>query len=336
LYLSIVEKNKYGKQISYTNDEISVKILNDYVPEFVGKIWYTNHCSEEIMNDVSTITNQIIANYSKQIKEWEWLNTGSRYNLVEMISKAKVLVGHSSFSDYSKLELKESFFESILEVIKYEKHLQKEKLFTTFDAYEWIMPPQICNAYYNSTNNSINICAGYIYGSGYNINWSFEKKMACIGSIISHEISHVFCMYNFNDGSLIHRLLSGDDQKILQEKLNSLADLFSAHEILPGNYFKGKYCQGEIGADFFAMNFMMNYSKDFPGFDYKKFFETYAEISFEKYSEEIQNIYMNSDSHPPYYLRVNGILQQFDEFYETYNIQKKDGMYLSEKNRVKL
>ena len=37
---------------------------------------------------------------------------------------------------------------------------------------------------------------------------------------------------------------------------------------------------------------------------------------------------MNSDGHTLAYWRVNAALQQYDKFYDTYDIKKGDGVYL--------
>ena len=43
---------------------------------------------------------------------------------------------------------------------------------------------------------------------------------------------------------------------------------------------------------------------------------------------------MGGDSHPSSYLDVNGSAQQFEEFYETYDVQEGDGMYLAPEDRI--
>ena len=42
------------------------------------------------------------------------------------------------------------------------------------------------------------------------------------------------------------------------------------------------------------------------------------------------------DAHPLCYLRVNVTVAQFDEFYETYDIQEGDGMYIAPEDRIKI
>ena len=43
---------------------------------------------------------------------------------------------------------------------------------------------------------------------------------------------------------------------------------------------------------------------------------------------------LTQDPHPLHFLRTNATLQQFEEFYETYDIQPGDGMYLAPEKRV--
>ncbi|WP_081675883.1 M13-type metalloendopeptidase [Butyrivibrio sp. AC2005] len=43
---------------------------------------------------------------------------------------------------------------------------------------------------------------------------------------------------------------------------------------------------------------------------------------------------LKDDPHPLAYLRVNTVVQQFDEFYEPYDVKEGDGMYLAPEDRI--
>ena len=43
---------------------------------------------------------------------------------------------------------------------------------------------------------------------------------------------------------------------------------------------------------------------------------------------------MGTDEHPLNYLRTNVVLQQFQEFYDTYGVEPGDGMYLAPEERL--
>lgn len=64
-----------------------------------------------------------------------------------------------------------------------------------------------------------------------------------------------------------------------------------------------------------------------------KFFRGYAEL-WRETSKLSWLQHLLTDAHPMSYIRVNAVLQQFDEFLDYYEITEGDGMYLSSENRV--
>ena len=70
------------------------------------------------------------------------------------------------------------------------------------------------------------------------------------------------------------------------------------------------------------------------GFDYDKFFEKYAQMygSLGVYSHELAML--KQDEHPLDYARTNVSVQQFEEFYETYDVKEGDNMYLAPQDRL--
>ncbi len=322
-----------GKELTYTDEQISFKILNDSVPLFLGKIWCEECCSKELFKDVENLSYTILEKYKEISYSWNWLNIGTRYNLSQMLGNTKIIVGNSSSFDYSELNLADSFFDSIMNVLRYETKIQAKQCYSDLDRYAWGFSPQTYNAFYNATNNSVNICAGYIYGTNYDEKLSVEKKYATLGFVISHEISHLFSMKN-PDGN-IYQLFNSKDHAELERRINSMADSFSSFTVYEDLKCRGDYCKAEIGADTFGLAIILEIVKDIKDFDYKAFFEFYAKQWFLKETKEIFLKYYETDTHPPCYLRTNAIVQQFDEFYKVFDIKPGDGMYLASKKRFR-
>jgi putative endopeptidase len=69
-------------------------------------------------------------------------------------------------------------------------------------------------------------------------------------------------------------------------------------------------------------------------FDYAAFFTKYAQMnaSIDLYSYDL--MMLQQDEHPLNYLRTNVPVQQFDEFYEAFDVQEGDNMYLAPESRV--
>ena len=152
---------------------------------------------------------------------------------------------------------------------------------------------------------------------------------------MAHEISHLFSNSAGDDGVLT-QILGTADHKEIEKRIVSVSDYFSTCEIFDGVNCNGTKCRIEIGADVFGMSAILKTAAAVPGFDYKLFFEYYAKNNASKSTEKLLRNQHETDPHPLYFLRVNAIVQQFDEFYEAFDIKRGDGMYLAPEKRFKL
>ncbi len=68
--------------------------------------------------------------------------------------------------------------------------------------------------------------------------------------------------------------------------------------------------------------------------DKKEFFESWAKIWAQKERLQYAQLLLDIDTHSPNELRVNVQLKNMDAFYQTYQINETDAMYLPEEERV--
>ena len=87
-------------------------------------------------------------------------------------------------------------------------------------------------------------------------------------------------------------------------------------------------------ADITGLQCALRMASKVDGFNYDKFFTKYAQINANLaiYSSELTNLLQ--DEHPRDYLRTNVPVQQFEEFYETYDVREGDNMYLAPEDRL--
>ena len=98
----------------------------------------------------------------------------------------------------------------------------------------------------------------------------------------------------------------------------------------------GSQIEGEAIADLVAIKILLRIAEKDSAFDYDKFFRAYAETWRTITTARSEFYMLSQDTHPLPYLRVNCVVQQFDEFYETYGVKKGDGMYLAPKDRLEV
>ncbi|HVS13462.1 MAG TPA: M13-type metalloendopeptidase, partial [Thermoanaerobaculia bacterium] len=68
----------------------------------------------------------------------------------------------------------------------------------------------------------------------------------------------------------------------------------------------------------------------------QRYFLAYARIWRNKLREEVLRQWILSGHAPPPEVRVNGPLKHFPEFYEAFDVQPGDGMWLPPEERVKI
>ena len=85
-----------------------------------------------------------------------------------------------------------------------------------------------------------------------------------------------------------------------------------------------------------GMKVLLEMAKTRENFDYEAFFKAYAQNWSRINTYEAEQNNLNYDSHPLHYLRTNATVQQFEEFYTTFDVKEGDGMYLAPEDRIAL
>jgi putative endopeptidase len=203
------------------------------------------------------------------------------------------------------------------------------------------------NAHYYTETNQMILPAG-------SFTWPFYHKAAPLGwnygglgAVISHEMTHAFDM----DGMTY--TASGEkknwwttvDLKKYKKIAALLVDRFSEGKVL-GHPVNGSLTLDEnisdlggvaIALDALKLDLIqrkVNFGEEMKA--YQNFFIAYAVSWRVKDSPEraLQRLFM--DRHAPTPLRVNYVVNQFDEWYETFNIQVADELYLPPEERIRI
>ena len=83
-----------------------------------------------------------------------------------------------------------------------------------------------------------------------------------------------------------------------------------------------------------GMKVLLEMAKTRENFNYEAFFKAYAQNWSRINTYEAEQNNLNYDSHPLHYLRTNATVQQFEEFYTTFDVKEGDGMYLAPEDRI--
>ena len=124
------------------------------------------------------------------------------------------------------------------------------------------------------------------------------------------------------------------DLEEFKRRVERVVDFYDGITIFEGVNANGRMISAEATADITGMEATLKLAEKQENFDYDLFFRSFAKLwRFSSYYKRDMMI-LENDPHPLAYLRVNTVVQQFDEFYRTYDVQEGDTMYLTPEDRI--
>ncbi|MCR4851113.1 MAG: hypothetical protein K5870_07620, partial [Lachnospiraceae bacterium] len=198
--------------------------------------------------------------------------------------------------------------------------------------------------YYMGIYNQFLILSAFVNDKTFSLDMSEEQRLARLGEIIGHELTHGFDPNGIKydkDGNLVaddnnpNGWMPAADYEAYMKRAEKVADYFNSIIPVPYGRCDGTAMWGEASADIGGMSIALKIAEDIDGFDYDEFFRNHS-ILWRQQSTLISDRYDYTNEHPLSHLRINVTNQQFDEFYDTYDIKEVDLMYLAPENRIKI
>lgn len=341
-------KEYAGSLLGITGDiskeEDAIDTVNYMMGMAVGKLYAENYVSPRTKEDVENITKEIIQTYKKRISNLDWMSTSTKKNAINKLDKLNVKIGYpDNWVDYSKVNIRSyeqggSFFENAMELRVFSRDKMFSRLNKPVDKRNDGFKPQTVNAFYSATENSIIIPGGIIQGHFYNSNATKETNLGGIGTIIGHEVSHAFdntgAKYDSNGN--LNNWWSDEDYEEFTQKTQKVKDFYSQIEVIKGQELDGNLTLGENIADIGGVSCILEILSTMDKPNYKAFFESYATTWRQLTTQEYSVYALAVDEHSPNKVRVNAVLPQFEKFYETYGITKRDRMYVKPEDRLEI
>ena len=341
-FYKAARNKRMGIAISKTYEQDACDCVAGAMPVPLSKL-YAKHCVDKNAKArVTKIIKRTIEQYKKIIASQDWLCDATKKKAVEKVAATKIHVAYPAFwDDWSALKILsakegEIFFSAVEKIRFFYIQQSNKKVNKNHGSGMWMANIFQANAFNNWTNNSINIIAGIIGGDFYRPDMKDEELYGALGAVIGHEISHSFDARGsqFDKNGSMKNWWTQEDYAAFEKRSQKIAGYFDSMNTLGDAHQSGKTVQGEAAADIGGIKVMLELAKENPNFDYKLFFESYAHLWASLCQKEYADMSLKSDTHPFDFLRVNVTLQQFDEFYKTYNIKPGDGMYLAPEKRI--
>lgn len=339
-----------GQEEQRPRDKRAIGLVNGFLNQAVGQIYIERFFPEESKRQMVEMFENIRKAFSIRIDNLEWMTDATK---VAAQNKLAAMTGKIAYPetwrDYGAIKIRpDDLFENIRNARVENRIYLNARLGTVVDRSEWITGPQTVNAFYSASRNEVFIPAGYIQSPLFDPGADPAINYGAIGSIIGHEIGHGFddqgSRYDA-DGTL-QSWWTDEDRVAFDALGDRLAAQFDQYEPLSGINVNGRQTLGENIGDLagltvayhgYLLSLEGERSPVLDGFTgEQRLFLGRAQGRRFKRTEESLRQRLLSAPHSPMNLRVNGMIRNMDEWYEAFDVQEGDMLYLAPEKRVKI
>ena len=327
-----------------------VNVVNGNLGEVVGKVYVARHFPPEAKAKMQELVGNLIKAYEMSIKELDWMGDETRAQALDKLSKFTPKIGYpDEWKDYSKLTIERNDLVGNMRrsaLVNYDFKISRQG--GPVDRGEWAMTPQTVNAYYNPPLNEIVFPAAILQPPYFDLNAEDAVNYGAIGAVIGHEIGHGFddSGSTFDGDGVLRNWWTDEDRQEFKARTAKLIEQYSAFKPFDDLAVNGEFTLGENIGDLGGLSIgLLAYKisldgKEPPEMDgytgWQRVFLGYGQAWRGKYREEALRHQIATDPHSPGMYRVNGVVRNVPEFYESFEIAETDELYLPPEERVKI
>jgi len=330
-----IEQGSEGRQ---SDEKTAFNIVRGALYTPMDRAYLERYDATKQKEQITSICRQVVASYRTMLEGEDWLSEETRARAIEKLDTLRInAVYPDKWLDYSRLNLKGlSYIDCRKEISRFNREENCSHTNGTVDRDIWKFDILETNAYYNPTENSINIILGILGDPIYYEGITDSALLGGIGAVIGHEISHAFdssgARYD-KDGNY-NNWWTDEDYKAFQARTDRLIAYYDSMNAWEGQQIYGSRIQTEAIADLAGLKVMLEIAKTKENFDYKDFFTSFAKVWRRLNTREFEYYCLTQDTHPLHYIRTNAAVRQFDEFNEAFGVKEGDPMYLAPEDRI--
>ncbi len=328
--------------------------------EAVGKVYAERYFPAENKAAMDELVANLRLAMADNLNEIDWMGDETKVEARDKLSKFTPKIGYTEkFETYDGLTVGNSAFENMMASNAWAYQDMLSQLGEPIDKTEWFMLPQTVNAYYSPNRNEIVFPAAILQPPFFNLDADPAINYGAIGGVIGHEIGHGFDdQGSKSDGNGVLRdWWTPEDKAAFEARTDALVGQYNAFCPLDDGEtcVNGRLGLGENSGDLGGLS--MSYKayrmsldangdgevsadEEAPVLDGitgdQRFFMAWAQAWRNKYREEALRQQLIRGPHSPPYYRVNGIVRNFDEWYEAFDVGPDHALYLPPEERIRI
>jgi putative endopeptidase len=325
--------------------------------EAVGQDWVKQNFPPAAKASMDQLVAALEKAMGEDIQTLPWMSDATKKAAEEKLAMIRNKIGYpDKWRDYSSLKVKrDDLLGNLRREAVFSRDYNLNKLGKPVDEKEWGMTPPTVNAYYEDSLNDINFPAGILQPPFFDFKIDPAVNFGGIGVVIGHEMTHGFddqgSKYDGNGN--MREWQTPEDRKAFVERTDCEVKEYGgfeaapAHDDVPAQHLNGRLTLGENTADNGGLRIAYQALLDtlaaegksidekIDGYtETQRYFLGFAQVWCENHTDQSARQSALIDSHSPGEWRVNGTVQNFEEFGKAFGCKLGQPMYPTNSCRV--
>jgi putative endopeptidase len=325
--------------------------------EAVGQDWVKQNFPPAAKQSMDKLVAALEKSLGDDIKTLPWMSEETKKAAEQKLALFRNKIGYpEKWRSYEGLKVvRDDLIGNVERSAVFEREWDLGHLGKPVDEKEWGMTPPTVNAYYDPSMNDINFPAGILQPPFFDFKVDPAVNFGGIGVVIGHEMTHGFDDQGskYDGKGNLREWQTADDRSKFTERTDCVADEYSgftaapAHDGVAEQKLNGKLTLGENTADNGGLRIAYlalldtlaaegkSIEEKIDGYtEAQRYFIGFAQVWCQNQTEQVSRQLALTDPHSPGRWRVDGSVQNFDEFGKAFGCTKGAPMYPVKSCRV--
>ena len=326
----------------------AVDFTTNNLTDEVSKIYVQKWFPPESKAAMDELVANVVSAMGRRIDNLTWMAPETKVKAKAKLAAFTPRIGYpSEWHNYTFDVRRNDLFGNLQRANQWSHDWNIHKLGKPVMRWEWGLDPMTINAQANFQLVAITFPAAILQPPFFDPNADPAINYGAIGSVIGHEMSHHFDDQGskYNTKGNLTDWWTPPDVAAFKRLSEELVKEYDAYEVFPGAHVKGEFTLGENIGDLAGI--LTAYDayhaslggKEPPVIDGftgdQRFYLAWAQVWRRNYREANLRSRLLTDPHAPSKQRV-WIVRNFDAWYNAFNVQPGQKLYLAPADRVRI
>ena len=315
----------------------------------VGQLYTAKYFLPATKAGIHALVTELIAAYRGRIEHLDWMSPATRAEALRKLDTYVVKVGYPDKPrEYGNVTIRDDDIAgNVRRAAAADWAFNVNRSDGPVDASDWYMTPQTVDAY-NGSLRDIVFPAAILQAPEFDPDADPAANYGSIGSVIGHELTHGFDDEGrtLDASGALRDWWTQDDAAAFKQRAATLGAQYASYEPVAGLHINPEMTMGENLADLGGLAIALDayhaslHGAAAPIIDGltgdQRFFRAFAQGWRGKGREDYIRQLTTSDPHSFRKFRVNGVVRNIDAWYDAFNVQPGDKLYVEPAQRARI